>query len=1165
MKKSQFAMSRDKADGVKKESHQIPQASTFNHQIVQPPTMTFNVMLNNGGANKTIDETNPKKQRRSKNRASSTAPKKMKRNRLSFVCQACRAAKSKCDKEKPECGRCYKLGISCIYDTAIQTAPKHLSKDLTILRLENEVDFWQKKTKMLLEQQEKMIHHNIERDDVPQKQDSILDLTTQDGHPMSDSTVIDTVNGPINFNDDFFQLDVHLCQRNPRLIMSRVMKKEVNPMSPNYLMINDTFFAIMLMSIFLKSSSLTDDQQNKKRSNITKNASNNISREYGKGNPMYSDRLVTAITADISISRTHQILRSNIDKLQRVLLERCPKENQKQRGKIATFCKRIQKLTGTEDIAPILKEWMSPNVNDHLEDCINIDPSDSAQAYIEDGYSPLLKRLIETLENTLPPLSVIQQYKRHFYENIYAMLPFVDLHIFEDVLKKVLIIDPNDSNKCKIQLGTTGIRNKMENICILACILKISYMFFSSVDENELIDEKQYEVYMTLETLHKYPIENDIVVTALRCIIAENWASCPNENIITILAYLWAFFMFSPDEGDFFANSPTEYVSDLIIMLASSIGLHRDPNDYSQISDYKDKRLKNHRRLLWLSIISMSSYENALKGRRISIKRLLDSFIDISSPKAFDEYMERVKNDVDPECELSTFILNLHEIAWRRTHLSFLHQNLNILTMSYSRPVTLWEIEKTMSLIDAYVKEHLLFKSENVNILQLNGSPENILHQMRILATKPSLAFISQIMGVTLQLRTSYALMLYFENRSLNEDGTETTESIKGGMFIEKGKEFYLPYYMRYMKMSINNCLRMVQFYEDFYSKSNNVPPVDNLNMGSKNETEETDLKLASLTKYYVSKFLQISLSSTMFTLLVIIVRLEINRIFLEGNNEWGQNEIKINTLSSIQDILRTKLKVVHNIATSYLKYAHFSVFKILSMYDLLLHRLVNDRVVNGLFKPITESDVNPQMVRFFKMCFNIQFSDGNTKLLDLLRDKNHISLIAEKPLVQLLTELRNKHKGKIEPRLVPCHSPNSTISIDNTDAMTNSANGDNVNITDQLTTNFLTSDTVVNDTDRNNNTSGNIDISADPYPDLNNMTPTLPSNVNAAEIMQYPNDGLEDLWQSFNPNEDDLSKTFTGMFGSLDMFDFDYFFNDSGENTGEGNNQNNNHDTLNI
>lgn len=367
------------------------------------------------------------------------------------------------------------------------------------------------------------------------------------------------------------------------------------------------------------------------------------------------------------------------------------------------------------------------------------------------------------------------------------------------------------------------------------------------------------------------------------------------------------------------------------------------------------------------------------------------------------------------------------------------------------------------------------------------------------------------------------------------------------------------------MKMSINNCLRMVQFYEDFYSKSNNVPPVDNLNMGSKNETEETDLKLASLTKYYVSKFLQISLSSTMFTLLVIIVRLEINRIFLEGNNEWGQNEIKINTLSSIQDILRTKLKVVHNIATSYLKYAHFSVFKILSMYDLLLHRLVNDRVVNGLFKPITESDVNPQMVRFFKMCFNIQFSDGNTKLLDLLRDKNHISLIAEKPLVQLLTELRNKHKGKIEPRLVPCHSPNSTISIDNTDAMTNSANGDNVNITDQLTTNFLTSDTVVNDTDRNNNTSGNIDISADPYPDLNNMTPTLPSNVNAAEIMQYPNDGLEDLWQSFNPNEDDLSKTFTGMFGSLDMFDFDYFFNDSGENTGEGNNQNNNHDTLNI
>ncbi|OXT09717.1 hypothetical protein B9K03_12140, partial [Rothia sp. Olga] len=71
-------------------------------------------------------------------------------------------------------------------------------------------------------------------------------------------------------------------------------------------------------------------------------------------------------------------------------------------------------------------------------------------------------------------------------------------------------------------------------------------------------------------------------------------------------------------------------------------------------------------------------------------------------------------------------------------------------------------------------------------------------------------------------------------------------------------------------------------------------------------------------------------------------------------DNEWGKNDKKIDALGVIQDILRTKLKKIHTIVTRYLKYSYFSVFKILSMYDLLIHRLINDKLMNGLFKPIT-------------------------------------------------------------------------------------------------------------------------------------------------------------------------------------------------------------------
>lgn len=172
---------------------------------------------------------------------SSTTQKKRKRNRLSFVCQACRLAKSKCDKEKPECSRCEKLGIQCIYDTAIQPLPKHLSKDLSILRLENEVDYWQKKTKTLLEEQQKL----LSRYQVENKYDNIS------SNNNNDSTVIDTILGPIDFNNNFFHKRIYLGKKNPRLLMSKYMKREVNPLSSNYLMINDIFFAMALISIFI--------------------------------------------------------------------------------------------------------------------------------------------------------------------------------------------------------------------------------------------------------------------------------------------------------------------------------------------------------------------------------------------------------------------------------------------------------------------------------------------------------------------------------------------------------------------------------------------------------------------------------------------------------------------------------------------------------------------------------------------------------------------------------------------------------------------------------------------------------------------------------------------------------------------------------------------------
>lgn len=1090
------------------------------------------------------------------NSVTKTSTKK-RRNRLSFVCQACRLAKSKCDKEKPECSRCDKLGIECIYDTAIQPAPKHLSKEATILRLENEVDYWQKKTKLLLDEQRYLLE---QRHGTPRRQDSLVELKTNKEEYVVDNHVIETVNGPIASNDDFFKQKVQLANRNARMIMSRVMKREVNPLSPNYLVINDAFFAITLMSIFINPQSLKSnpsdsdsicatsrintknisDQNNKRVATVIDHA---FPKDTNSNHGIRFDRVVNALTIDISISRTHQALKSNLLKLKKILLDECRPIDKKQIIKINNFCNRIIQSTGTSDVTKLLQTWMNPETNDHLEDIVNFDFDETKSSKLEDHYSPLLKEIIDLFESSFPPLSVVNSYKQHFFENIYALFPFVDLRTFQDCISEVLVVDPNNPEKCKLNLGKEGIRNKLENICILACILKISFMFLSMLEESELLSQDQSNRCVNFETLHHYPIKNEIIVDVLRSIISENWARCPNENIVSILLYMWAFFVFSPDEGDFFALNPTEFLCDLVVMLSTSIGLHRDPNDYIEIRNDKDKRLRNHRRLLWLSVISMSSYENALKGRRVSIKRLLDSFIDISSPFAFDNYMNRVKEDLVPGSQLTKFTTNLHELAWRRTNLALLHQHLNGLTTSYHTPVELWDIEKAMSSIDAYFKEHLNFKSENIDEIVSKGSPEVDLYQMSIIKTRPSLYFISDIMGKNLQVRTAYALMLYFENLDFDETDVEGTEKYDERILMSSKKQVSLPYYLRYLKMTINNCLSLIQLYEKFYDDleddSLGMEADSRQNTHCKKDGKNT-LKLEPLTKYYVSKILQLSFSTTMLTLLVIIVRIAINKLFLTEDNEWGKNGKKIDALGVIQDILRYELKKIHTIATRYMKYSYFSVFKILSMYDLLLHKLFNDKLMNGLFEPITERDVDPRMVKFLKMSFNIHFSDGNAKLIDLLRDKDHISMIEEVELIQFVTELESSYKDGNDVNFKLESPTNNTFFHEATDP-TSTGNipagheRDSNNGFDPSSQQF--------NLKTNMNPHTNSNPSTNELSDIPNMESSLNNAAGSSQIPLNQAD-IGNFWDGFTPNQEQLSKTFAGIFGDLDIFEYNYFFN---------------------
>lgn len=130
-----------------------------------------------------------------------------KRNRLSFVCQACRKAKTKCDQEKPRCGRCTKQNLFCIYDVARQKAPRNPNKDATIARLKKEIRYWRNKTVDLTQEKK--------------------DFYTAMNRSTDDPNNVKRTNKSSQNNT----FPISLYKTHPRLIMTKVMKREINPLS----------------------------------------------------------------------------------------------------------------------------------------------------------------------------------------------------------------------------------------------------------------------------------------------------------------------------------------------------------------------------------------------------------------------------------------------------------------------------------------------------------------------------------------------------------------------------------------------------------------------------------------------------------------------------------------------------------------------------------------------------------------------------------------------------------------------------------------------------------------------------------------------------------------------------------------------------------------------
>lgn len=956
-----------------------------------------------------------------------------KRNRISFVCQACRRSKTKCDREKPRCSRCVQHGIPCVYDVEQQPAPKNPSKDATIARLEKEVAYWKNKAQDSLNKE--------------QQYDSLPKRLRESGY-ASDSQPAKKVKGwpGYGMTPDLENVQVNLYRTHPSMIMNRVMKREVKPLSENYAIAQDPFLSGLIAAVFLGPSNNT---------------------------------MIPALSANASVSRALPSVRDNVSKLKEKLISQCHNEAQKTR--INEFTERILQ-NNTKDRVRV---GMLPNSiltsfdRNYLED---ICPSNG-------DYSEALRSFIIEMQDILPPLKILNSYKAHFYESVFPNLPFLNKQHFEESLASTLFEDEHDPTKIRIKLGRSRLRSKMENLCILLVILKLSYISLLFLNEGE----EEMGTDINRDVINKYPIGNETIILAENVLSAENLFACANENIITCLLYIWSFFVYSPEEGDFFLEHPTDVLTGVIVMLASSIGLHRDPSDFPRLCKLEDPSVITHRRILWIAVVTTICLESSLKGRHpLSLDAAMEQFTSLKSSHAMEDYMRKIKRDKSGK-DISE--MRVHELCLKRSFLALLIYDMDKLSLTYRGSFHLGEIEESRSKIENFLAENFdLSDLEKVSGRAADETAE--FPKSNMTRALNSVTLHSVIMSRVVLLRASMALFYHFEYAA-----------------IENPEQ--LPIYAKYLVRVCSDALSLIGFITKYFGdgyKSSLLPSYC----------------------YNITKGTQIALSSTFFGMLGIIMRVEMASNMISSNHQnqashtskrddMKTNNQKVETLRTLKMDLQSALESVYRVASKHLRFTYFSVFKMLALFDVIIHRMRKGELWTTMLRLQHVEEMNQRSVKALSMALALDLDDGHT-VINQLRKRNHLVHLPAEKLSAIFREVRCVIEG--DNAIIP--KQESTALYPGTFSDTNLADSDgNLRNLDNLLSAAALSQ--------------NLDIQS--------------SSVSTSEASQTSNYPL--ATKNDNPlvndrkNDSDLASgvpmDFPGLFGGLDLFDYDFLFSNDG------------------
>ncbi|KAK6465702.1 fungal transcriptional regulatory protein [Scheffersomyces coipomensis] len=284
----------------------------------------------------------------------------------------------------------------------------------------------------------------------------------------------------------------------------------------------------------------------------------------------------------------------------------------------STFKKRALETDGYGDILPynaILKARVDKN---RQRSKLNENALPLGLTFY-DGQIDRELQLIEKIKIILPEKKVIWKLIKRYFTWLYPFMPFMDEECF--TMKMNNIIGPESDEHVKVADVKIEKRLDLAYVGILLVILRLSYLtlFFNDNMKNEsnLTTDDPSPKAQELKYLLSNPININTIDVAELCLDQFQLLRKTSFPIFQLAFYLRLYHLYAPEDGDGADGGDSQVLNAILIQMAYSLGLNRDPDNFSDVLN--DKKINQTGRKMWHFLVLSDLYQGYTFGNPINI------------------------------------------------------------------------------------------------------------------------------------------------------------------------------------------------------------------------------------------------------------------------------------------------------------------------------------------------------------------------------------------------------------------------------------------------------------------------------------------------------------------------------------------------------------------